>query len=863
MECQVNVAQDNGDVIEDEYLGKKWRGWTDGIQIWKSFRIPRLANTDPEYSDTDLNFDTAHIEGIGMTGWDWVNRQSLWVAYDFDAMIGHSKKHDRRLTDVELENVVEAARNIPWVTLRRSTSGNGLHLYVFLDMEERVNNHNEHSALARSILGKMSALTGFNFATKVDICGGNMWVYHRKQRGTEGLTLIKEGTEKLRDIPPNWRDHIKVVTGKKQRASSEEKSFDAFEELTSRQTYTPLDETHKQLLNFLETNNCLWWWDTDRHMLVTHTTHLQDAHTELQLKGHFKTIATGSEKGMDHNCFCYPMPKGAWSVRRYSPGVSEDVSWDQDQNGWTRTYLNREPDLGSACRSFGGVEDPKGGFLFHEAESAVDAARVLGVTIDLPVSLGSRETRLKAHKDGRLVVEIRRESRDTALSGWISEKKDLFQRIYNAHLTQQETNIGNVDEIVRHLVTHDGGDSGWTIFAQGKWHDEPLAHINLGLRSEGHGDKEIKALLGSCVMNPWRLVNRPFQNEYLGDREWNRNAAAFAVIPTEERDNLRYDNWQLILEHCGQDLDPYVQANAWCNQHGIKRGSEYLVCWIASLFQDPLQPLPFLFFFGQQNSGKSIFHEALSLLLTKGYKRADVAITSTGSFNAELEGALICVIEETDLRLNKMAYNRIKDWVTSPEMLVHRKGDTPYLSKNSTHWIQCANDHRACPIFPGDTRITMINVPSLTTPIPKKQLIQNLRTEAPDFLAYILSVELPPANDRLNIPVIETSAKNSTSLANQDPLTRFITEECSLVNGCRVKFSDFYDKFLTYLSDDPEEQAKWTKRRVSKEMSPAIPRGRSTEDNQLYIGNLRFSDDDQPGNGCYKSIDGKLKLIGE
>ena len=58
---------------------------------------------------------------------------------------------------------------IPWVTVRKSTGGNGIHLYVFLP-DVPTANHTEHAALARAVLGQMSALVGFDFKAKVDAC---------------------------------------------------------------------------------------------------------------------------------------------------------------------------------------------------------------------------------------------------------------------------------------------------------------------------------------------------------------------------------------------------------------------------------------------------------------------------------------------------------------------------------------------------------------------------------------------------------------------------------------------------------------------------------------------------------------------
>ena len=149
-ECQVNVASDGGHKISGEYQGRQWNGWSDGITTWKSFRVPYKAKSEPEYTDTPMNFDlAAHAEGIGMTGWNWVERKSYWVAFDFDAMAGHSDKHSRKLTDEQLSEVAKTLEQIPYCTIRRSTSGKGLHIYIFLNPVPTAN-HTEHAALSHA-----------------------------------------------------------------------------------------------------------------------------------------------------------------------------------------------------------------------------------------------------------------------------------------------------------------------------------------------------------------------------------------------------------------------------------------------------------------------------------------------------------------------------------------------------------------------------------------------------------------------------------------------------------------------------------------------------------------------------------------
>ena len=102
-----------------------------------------------------------------------------------------------------------------------STGGSGIHLYVYADEAGiPTENHTVHSALARCILGMASSETGFDFASQIDACGGNMWAWHRKMtKENEGLKLLKAATKVLgeADLPANWRDHIEVVTRRRSK----------------------------------------------------------------------------------------------------------------------------------------------------------------------------------------------------------------------------------------------------------------------------------------------------------------------------------------------------------------------------------------------------------------------------------------------------------------------------------------------------------------------------------------------------------------------------------------------------------------------------------------------------------------------
>lgn len=852
MECQVNVAQDKGERIAGEFKGKRWQGWTDDITTWKSFRIPWNAATNPTYTDKSIKFDLAkHAEGVGMTGWDWENKVSRWVAFDFDSIVGHKVG----LTHDQLEEVEQQASNVAWVTVRRSTSGNGIHFYVYLDPAVPTKNHNEHAALSRAILGQLAAQTGFDFINKVDICGGNMWVWHRKMVGTTGLEIIKQG-EPLTDIPKNWRDHVKVITGKRRKNLPQEIEYNLkeytdldrmFEELTGQNVKEPLDQDHKKLIDFLRENTCMWWWDQDNNMLVTHTFHLKEAHESLNLKGIFSTASTGRERGVDHNCFLYPLRRGAWVVRRFTPGVRETGSWDQDGGGWTRCHYNVDPSLATAARSLGGIEHPSGGYVFRNAEDAQKTALQLGADLALPNWANARTAKMKRHKDGRLIVEFNRESTDNYadLSGWLEDGKN-WKKIFGVSVNSPvDSEQKSFDDVVRHLVSEQHKDAGWVIKADSIWIEEPLAHIKLGLQALNVASKDIGAVLGDNIFRRWVLVNKPFQPEYPGDRTWNRDACQL-MFNVSKGDELYYPTWSKILNHVGASLTPDLVKNNWAIDNGIVTGSDYLKCWIASIFQKPEEPLPYLYLWGPESSGKSMFHEALSLLMTpSGYQEAANALQSQQGFNGELRSAILCFIEEVDLsKKTGVAYRRIKEWVTALLLPIHVKNLTPFMSTNTTHWIQCANDPDSCPIFVGDTRIMVLFVDGIPEESweNKRNLISKLKKEAPDFLGELMRLELPESPDRLGVPIINTSAKKEIQKRNQSPLESFLDEKCYYVPGNSVPFSEFYSHFAATI--DATEIGYWTKIRVGKSIPRPFVKGKIS--NSMAIGNLSLIENTAP-----------------
>jgi hypothetical protein len=775
METQMNVAAGDGEPVE----GRR-NTWTNGTETWWNVRVPKKAKSKPEWNDYEMRFaPSIYAEGVGSTGWDWKARRSRYIGFDFDDITGHAKGVG--VSDEELRRVFEAAKALPYVETRRSTGGKGWHLYVYFD-EEGVPtaNHTEHAALARCVLGMMSSEAGFNFAAAVDCCGSILWLWYRKMTvENQGLALVKDSTKRLsvQDLPSNWRDHIEVVMRKRAKvriSGIPEESQDPFEAITSARTIVPLDERHKAVIQALQESGYSTIWVADHHLLQTHTRALkqliQERKGELGLLGPFETSSQGRDKGTP-NCFLFPMPTGGWKVYRFSQGIAEAPTWSQDGDGWTTCYFNRLPDLRTASKAAGGLEDPeKNEWVFPAAAKAIEAAAAMGQEIKLDPTMLGRETQLKLHRDGRLIVSVTKEKGDSddKMPGWLA-KKNKWIRKYEKKLEDdldEELGKNDFDTIIRALVTPNGDSAGWVCRLESNtmtnsgWSRQPVGAAKMLLQHLGQDKTTAEGIMGGAIKRARTLVSLPFHEEYTGGRQWNLGAPQFVYQPAELGDDEapNHPHWDLILSHIGRDLDTPLKNLAWAQRAGIRTGGQYLTAWIACMLREPFSPLPYLFAYGSENCGKSIFHEAISFLFTKGVVPADRALRSRNDFNGELANAILCVVEECDLSKADSAYTRLKEWVTCVMLSIRKMRTDSYTQPNTTHWFQAANDQSFCPVFKNDTRIIVLNVPDLLSEqeIPRQTLHERLRNEAPHFMYTLMNMELPPVIGRLRLPVIAT-----------------------------------------------------------------------------------------------------------
>ena len=273
------------------------------------------------------------------------------------------------------------------------------------------------------------------------------------------------------------------------------------------------------------------------------------------------------------NCFLFPLTNGGWRVYRFSPGVSEADTWSQDGQGWTTCYFNRRPDLATAAKTRGGIEDPdKGGYTFKTPDDAMQVAKALGQDEHRRGPDVRRTARplLKPHKDGRLVMEIERKKGDAELNGAgrLARQEDEVGPRLRDHHRRQEGRRPRADRIrqphsrhrdFRQAICRLGGPQERRMDRQPGHQRQNAAakpRQRQGRRGVHHGRRSRQELAAGQPSLPRRVSRRPAMEPgrravpSSSRRPWN---------PTRRR---MHPHWDMIFEHIGIELTPALRRPA-------------------------------------------------------------------------------------------------------------------------------------------------------------------------------------------------------------------------------------------------------------------------------------------------------------
>ncbi len=698
----------------------------------------------------------------GTAFWKWSARKQHSVGIDIDA----DDNHAAGLESAKLEEALDAAQRVPWWEVRRSSGGKGLHVFPQFSQPVDVATRAEASALAHAVLTLASREAAFDFKAAKDCAGGNMWIFKADAPPT-AYEVIKPATQSLDPdaLPPGWR---LVPQARKQK-------------IDFAPSTVPLCPEHLKVEGHIkDIGTTIWVPDVGCYHV--HTYALQQASREHEYRGFFATESAGTELSKP-NAYMFPLPGGGFLVKRFGD-AREHSSWFDGPNG-QYALLDVEASFDKAVAQFSTNKTTKGHAFTRDNLLAM--LRATGVDMPIPESFSERTFFVKAAKD-EVQIAVERLDSDAAVEDWTSTGGQ-WQRSYRMPLTPPafgEAAVIRGSAIVR-AVSTDTESSKWCINTDGVWVGTTAGEVGNVLDSINAWPTKT---MGRMRQKPYWLVFEPFQPEYLSRRRWNHEAPQLACQPADVADDT--PTWDAVFDHLGGGLDDDVAADEVCQSRGIASGAHYLKLWTKLLIEKPQQRTPYLFLTSRQNNtGKTSLGASICHLINPGVAEINEEAL-VDKFTGELEGKVLCLIEELDLRDKRnKAYSTLKRVLTSKTLTIRRMRTDAYNVPNFTHFIHTANDANFVPCETEDMRIIMINVPPITTLIESLKFEEGIKREAPSMLRKLLDIPLVEPCGRFWLPVVQTSLKESVLTGLYDNETSEAEEGLKkFAHACIAKATD-------------------------------------------------------------------------
>ena len=362
----------------------------------------------------------------------------------------------------------------------------------------------------------------------------------------------------------------------------------------------------------------------------------------------------------------------------------------------------------------------------------------------------------------------------TDLGAWLALRdtlanKGAVDKLVSKEVRAQARVILNPQAKVR-FVYQGGHELGWLkVFQPDKWVETKASTVSTWLSGRGMDAAKEMSL---AIDQAFKIANIPFSPEYPEHGVWNRLGAQLAFEPAEGEHPM----WNRILEGLGEGINVDVLADEWCRRSGIVTGAQYLLTWIAAMFQRPAEKLAYLFLFSESEStGKSTLHESLATLMTRGWVLAKRSLTT--DFNGELDGQVLAVVDDFALPAKKgQVHNTVKELITGDFFSCRALFMQAVNVRSYLHWIHTANTRSACPVFDGDTRITVIEVLGADEKVTREVLRARVKAEGPAFLHTVMHLKLPAAGERLLVPALDGSWKQAIAQENMDEFERWLSD---------------------------------------------------------------------------------------
>lgn len=179
------------------------------------------------------------------------------------------------------------------------------------------------------------------------------------------------------------------------------------------------------------------------------------------------------------------------------------------------------------------------------------------------------------------------------------------------------------------------------------------------------------------------------------DHPKRRSYESLTFEPGREVDASTLNFWQGM----GVEPDPGMSCELFLEHlHKIVcNGDEdiffWLVGWLAQMAQNPGEkPGTAVIMTGPQGAGKTCVGEYIGEMFKPHYLKISNSKHLLGNFNAHQQGIVFLLCEEAFLAGDKSTQGVLKDLITSPDMLVERKGVDAVKAKNCLHLMATSNN---------------------------------------------------------------------------------------------------------------------------------------------------------------------------
>lgn len=800
---------------------------------------------------------------FGVSGWNYSTKMTHFISVDVD-LLGDKKGNDG-VTQQRMDEIIAQCMALPYIEMRYSTHGKGLLIRAFLQ-PTHTPSENAHAKLARTLIDKINSDTTLKLNSDpkkpdTDVVGRIAWIWSAKENDGS-FKLIKANSTFYQ--PPEQEIAVEVDTNL------------SIEQLEEQAFYLSLNDGTQAIIKHIKDKGGIAEYvalqDPEEGAFAcirTHTYMLMEAKEALRIPGSYKTVASGSNR-KDINCFCIPSRNGGLKVIRYG-GTGGESDWLIDDKGRAYNYLNDSVPLIEQIRIHGGSPDKDNTYLFPTLRQAAEAMQRFAVgKIEVPVEYADRKTTLVLIDNTTAQMRIEKHQGEKSYNPHFHNGHGYLKHNFQVSLPEESDAILTQDEVlmvsnnIRHVVMfYNKANSTWESKARDSWIKKGRQDIDAVLCSIGISKQRVPSVCGHLIRNSLMGVNVPFGEEKLGPHTINITTSKLACKPSKVIKSI--DNWLSFYKHIGSSLTPHIKANPSFQKIGIKDGCDYLMTWLAYSIRKPSLRMPYLFLHGPQETGKSLFHESMNFLISGAVQRGNYSLTNPQGFNGELMGCTHVVIEELDMSTNKMAFQRMKEFVTGSEVSIHVKGATPMMIPNYTHWIQCANDVSYCPVEFGDTRVTMIFVDKPPKPRCKDEMINALKNEAPCFLHKILTLDLPEPMGRLALLPIETEDKTEVMEGRSDNIQQYFSSCLTESDGSYILLSEAFDEYLTFCKTLQGSSSKpHTRRAFASRMRNLVPCGRFPKiANKVVVANVVMNSQAGIGekeDGVFRQDDEKVHL---